>query len=71
MGALQLQNANKGVFLTTSTFTKDAREAAVKARGRIVLVDGTRLAALMMDHGVAVSHRTLKVPKVDGDFFEP
>jgi restriction system protein len=70
MGALQLQGANKGVFLTTSTFTKDARDAATKARGTIVLVDGTRLTHLMIEHGIAVTHKPLKVPKVDGDYFD-
>jgi len=70
MGALQLQGATKGVFITTSAFTKDAKAAAAKARGSIVLVDGEHLTNLMMDHGVGVSHKTLRVPKVDSDYFE-
>jgi restriction system protein len=70
MGALQLQSANKGVFLTTSAFTKDARDAAAKARGAVVLVDGARLTQLMIEHGVAVTHKLVKVPKIDGDYFE-
>lgn len=70
MGALQLQGASKGVFITTSTFTKDARETAARARGIVALLDGARLAELMIEHGVAVSHRILKVPRVDGDYFE-
>jgi restriction system protein len=70
MGALQLQGAAKGVFVTTSSFTKDAKLAAAKARGSIVLVDGERLAALMIDNGVGVSHQALTVPKVDNDYFE-
>jgi restriction system protein len=70
MGALQLQNASKGVFITTSTFTKDAKQAAAKARGSIVLVDGERLSNLMMDHGVGVSHKAFRLPKVDNDYFE-
>lgn len=70
MGALQIQSASKGVLLTTSTFTKDAREAAARARGSIVLVDGTRLAALMIQHGVGVAPRRLEIPKVDHDYFE-
>jgi len=70
MGALQLQAASKGVFITTSTFTKDARQAAIKARGSIVLVDGAQLSTLMMDHGVGVSHKVLRIPKVDNDYFE-
>jgi len=70
MGALQLQGASEGVFITTSTFTKDARQAAIKARGSIVLVDGDQLSTLMMDHGDGVSHKALRVPKVDNDYFE-
>jgi restriction system protein len=70
MGALQLQGASKGVFITTSAFTRDARDAASRARGSIVLVDGGQLSALMMDHGVGVSHKAIRLPKVDGDYFE-
>jgi restriction system protein len=70
MGALQLQAASKGVFITTSNFTKDARQAAAKARGSIVLVDGGQLSTLMIDHGVGGSHKALRVPKVDNDYFE-
>lgn len=70
MGALQLQGASKGVFITTSAFTKDARDAAGRARGSIVLVDGPQLSGLMIDHGVGVSHKSLKIPKVDSDYFE-
>ncbi len=70
MGALQLQAATKGVFITTSTFTKDATEAAGKARGTIVLLDGRRFADLMMDYSIGTTHRALKIPKVDGDYFE-
>jgi restriction system protein len=70
MGALQLQGASKGVFLTTSSFSNEAKRASAKARGSIVLVDGEQLAVLMMDHGVGVSHKALRVPKVDNDYFD-
>jgi len=70
MGALQLQGATKGVFITTSAFTKDPRVTAAKARGTIVLVDGAQLTSLMMEHGVGVSHKALKIPKVESDYFE-
>jgi restriction system protein len=36
----------------------------------VVIVDGTRLASLMIEHGVGVSHKPIKVPQVDGDYFE-
>jgi restriction system protein len=70
MGALHLQSASKGVFITTSVFTKDAKEAALRARGTIVLIDGAQLTSLMMDHGVATSHKGVRIPKVDNDYFE-
>lgn len=69
MGALQLQGADRGVFITSSDFSKPARDAAAKAKGTIVLVDGEKLAMLMIEHGVGVTHKPLRVPKVDGDFF--
>lgn len=68
-GALAGQRANKGVFITTSTFTAQAVEFAQSVE-RIVLVDGAKLTELMIEHGVGVSHRTVKVPKVDSDYFE-
>lgn len=70
MGALQLQHASKGVFITTSVFTRDAIETATRARGTIVLVDGRRLAGLMIDHGVGVQPRPINIPRVDQDYFD-
>src|SRR5215204_2568562 len=52
-GALAGQRANKGVFITTSTFTQQAIEFA-RSVERVVLVDGARLAGLMMDYEVGV-----------------
>ena len=68
-GALAGQRANKGVFITTSTYTMQAVEFA-KSVERIVLVDGPRLADLMIDHEVGVSARTVKIPKIDSDYFD-
>lgn len=68
-GALAGQRANKGVFITTSSFSKQAVEFA-RSVERIVLVDGSRLAELMIDHAVGVSNRPLKVPKLDSDYFD-
>lgn len=68
-GALAGQRATKGVFITTSTFTTQAKEFA-RSVERVVLVDGERLAGLMMDHEVGVTLRPLKVPKLDSDYFE-
>lgn len=65
-GALAGQRANKGVFITTSTFTAEFTQSVE----RIVLVDGAKLTELMIQHGAGVSQRTVKVPKVDSDYFE-
>lgn len=70
-GALQGQRAKKGIFITTSYFTKDAEEYAQRIENRIVLIDGRRLAALMFDADVGVSPRgSYTVKSIDGDYFE-
>ncbi|MFN7982523.1 MAG: restriction endonuclease [Vicinamibacterales bacterium] len=68
-GALAQRRANKGVFITTSWFTPAALQFAQQVE-RIVLVDGARLADLMIEHEVGVTLRPLKVPKLDSDYFE-
>jgi restriction system protein len=68
-GALAGQRANKGVFITTSTFSQQAIDFA-KSVERIVLVDGNKLADLMIEHEVGVTLRSLRVPKLDSDYFE-
>ena len=70
-GALQGERARKGVMITTSTFSDNARRYVERLDSRIVLIDGHRLATLMMDHGVGVSRRErYDVQVVDGDYFE-
>ena len=68
-GALAGQRANKGVMIATSNFSLQAIEFAASVE-RLVLVDGQRLAQLMIEHGVGVTHRLLRVPKLDSDYFE-
>ncbi len=68
-GALAGQRANKGVFITTSAYTTQAVEFA-KSVERVVLIDGARLAQLMIDHEVGVQSRTVKIPKIDSDYFD-
>jgi restriction system protein len=71
IGTLSTRGAEMGVFLTTSTFTADARDTAGAARtGTVVLIDGERLADLMIDNRVGVTHKELRVPTIDGDYFE-
>ena len=54
-GALQGQRATKGVFITTSNFSREAEEYASIINTKIILLDGERLATLMVDHNVGVS----------------
>lgn len=68
-GALAGQRANKGVFITTSSYTAQAVGFA-KSVERVVLVDGPLLVELMIDHEVGVSARTVKIPKIDSDYFD-
>lgn len=68
-GAIAGQRANKGVFITTSSYTPQALDFAGSVE-RIVLVDGKRLAELMMDHEVGVTSRVIRVPKIDSDYFD-
>lgn len=69
-GALQGQRARKGVFITTSSFTRDAREYVEKIENRIVLIDGERLCNLMIDFNVGVSPaEQFEIKKIDLDFF--
>jgi len=53
VGSLEGHHASKGVFITTSTFSKDAREYVRTVGKRIRLIDGPELAQLMVDYGVA------------------
>ena len=68
-GALAKRDASKGVFITTSNFTKEAR--AYDAAGfKIVLIDGKQLAQFMIDHNVGVSTtKTYEIKRVDSDYF--
>lgn len=69
-GALQGQRAKKGIFITTSAFTKEAADYAVLIDTKIILIDGTQLAELMIDHGVGVATQaTYEVKRIDSDYF--
>ena len=70
-GALQGQRAKKGIFITTSAFTKDAVAYASSIENKIVLLDGEKLAQLMVEHNVGVSTTAdYEVKKIDTDYFE-
>lgn len=70
-GALQGQRASKGIFITTSNYSRDALEYVNIIATKIILIDGDTLTALMVDHNVAVSITgTYELKKVDSDYFE-
>jgi restriction system protein len=70
-GALQAQKANKGVFITASRFTDDARKYVSQIGSKIVLIDGEQLTDLMIQHDVGVSTVSLyPVKKIDADYFD-
>ncbi len=70
-GALQAQKANKGIFITTSRFTDDARSYVSQIGSKIVLIDGEQLTNLMIDNDIGVSIVSLyPVKKIDTDYFE-
>jgi restriction system protein len=70
VGALAGQQAHKGVFITTGDFTSEARAYAKNLAQKIILIDGHRLAELMIDHGVGVAEeRAYSVKKIDSDYF--
>lgn len=71
LGSLVGLGASKGVFVTTSTFTAQAVEFARHLPQRVILIDGSRLADLMMEHNVGVRvSRTIEFKRVDEDFFD-
>jgi restriction system protein len=69
-GALQGQRARKGIFITTSAFSKEARDYVSRIDTKIILIDGEQLAQLMIDHNVGVSSiSTYEVKRIDSDYF--
>lgn len=70
-GALQGQRAKKGIFISTSSYSKEARDFASKIDTKIILIDGPMLARLMFDHGVGVSVNTVyEAKRIDTDYFD-
>jgi restriction system protein len=71
VGALHGNQANQGVFITTGRFSPGSRDYAASVPTRVVLIDGPRLAGLMIRYGVGVQvKRTVHIVEVDEDFFE-
>lgn len=70
IGALAGQGAKKGIFITTSKFTKEALEYAPKNETKIVLIDGEQLAKYMIDYNLGITtSQSYEVKKIDSDYF--
>lgn len=70
VGALHGKNARKGVFITTSDFTKEANAYANALQDKVVLINGEMLADLMIEHNVGVAlDQTYEIKRVDSDYF--
>lgn len=71
VGALAGKKANKGIFITTNSFHGNAIEYAAGLHNKVILLDGRRLAELMIEHGIGVSEEhAYSVKKIDSDYFE-
>lgn len=70
VGALAGHKASKGVFITTSGYTQEARNYAGQVNSKVVLIDGSMLADLMIDYNFGVSPREIyEIKRVDSDYF--
>lgn len=70
-GALDEQKATKGVFITTSSYSKEARLYVEKLNKKIVLIDGQELARYMIEYNVGVSTKHVyEIKRIDSDYFE-
>jgi len=71
VGALAGQGAKKGIFITTSHFTKEALEYTPRNETKIVLIDGEELTQLMIDYNLGcTTQQTYELKKIDSDYFE-
>lgn len=71
VGALAGQKANKGIFITTSYFSKEAEDYAKSVSTKLILIDGKKLTELMIEYNVGVSIlETIEIKKIDSDYFD-
>lgn len=71
VGALAGQGAKKGIFITTSSFTKEAIDYTPKNETKIVLIDGERLAQHMIDYNIGCSVQQIyELKRIDSDYFD-
>ncbi|MBD3277589.1 MAG: restriction endonuclease, partial [Candidatus Aegiribacteria sp.] len=70
VGALHGKRAKKGIFITTTSFSNEARDYVSTIDPKVVLIDGPRLTDLMIDYGIGVTSRTqYELKDLDSDYF--
>jgi len=71
VGALSGKQANKGIFITTSTFADTATAYVRQIPQKVILIDGNRFAELMVEHNIGVTtQRSYQIKQIDSDYFE-
>lgn len=71
VGAINMKHASKGVFITTSTFTEEAKKCVKDVQSKIVLIDGEQLSKYMIEYNLGVSSRQVyEIKQIDSDYFE-
>ena len=71
VGAINMKHASKGVFITTSTFTEEAKKCVKDVQSKIVLIDGGQLCKYMIEYNLGVSPRQVyEIKQIDSDYFE-
>jgi restriction system protein len=71
VGALAGKKASKGVFITTSEFNGNATDYAEGLHQKVILIDGRRLAELMIEHNIGVAEEhAYRIKKIDSDYFD-
>jgi len=71
VGALSAKKSNKGIFITTSDFTKEASEYATNLSHTIILINGKDLTRFMIEYNVGVqTNYSYEIKKIDNDYFE-
>ena len=71
IGSLEVKGTNKGVFITTSEFSKDAFEKIKDSSKNVITINGNKLTDLMLQYSVGVRNEKIhNIPRVDEDYFE-
>ncbi|MBE3128828.1 MAG: restriction endonuclease [Actinobacteria bacterium] len=70
VGALEGQKAKKGIFITTSTFSKEAKDYAAQISSKVILINGEQLVNFMIENDIGVSKEMIyEMKKIDIDYF--